>query len=54
MYVPRSPVANRSAPGTTPAQVAVETPEGRPNLRVVAGIAVLGIGAAAAVRLVIG
>lgn len=47
-------VANRSTPATTPAQTSIETPEGRRDLRVMAGIAVLGTGAAAVIRHLIG
>jgi hypothetical protein len=47
-------VANRSAPGTTPARTSIETPKGRRDLRVLAGIAVLGTGATAVIRHLIG
>lgn len=46
--------ADLSAPGSTPARVSIETSEGRRDIRVLAGLAVLGVGATAAVRHLIG
>lgn len=47
-------VANTQAPGTAPARVSIETPEGRRDTRVLAGMATLGLGAAAVLRHLVG
>lgn len=47
-------IANSSRPGIAPARVSIETAEGRRDLRVLAGMATLGVGAAAAIRHLIG
>lgn len=47
-------VASSARPGTAPARVSIETAEGRRDLRVLAGIALLGVGATAAIRHFIG
>ena len=47
-------VAELSGPGSTRARVSIETSEGRRDIRVLAGIAVLGVGAAAVLRQLVG
>jgi hypothetical protein len=47
-------IATRSTPGTTPSQTSIEAPEGRRDLRVLAGVALTGTAATAVIRHLIG